>query len=151
MPCHLPAACDSALDRIHLRRHVEANLVVAEPAAEEQSPAQQAEALLRVSRPLVTWASARVSIPGRLASIPRVETHVDLVVVKVCAGYQHGSHRTQLVSVCVLDVQAFLKAGIVLLEGVPADRVVQVESEIGEEVEEGAGDEAVGFEGVAVG
>ena len=59
---------------------------------------------------------------GGLAAVARVETDVDLVVVEVGAGHQHGGDRAECVGVRVLHVQAFLQARIVLLEGVAVDR-----------------------------
>jgi len=72
---------------------------------------------------------------GRRPVDARVQPDVDLVVVEVAARHQHAAHRAQLVRMRVLRVQPLLQPRIVLLEGIAADRVVQVKGEVGIEIE----------------
>src|SRR5882762_6897208 len=51
----------------------------------------------------------------------------------------------------VLEIAALLEARIMLLEGVAMDGIDQVEREIGIEIKERAAEEAIDFEGVAIG
>src|ERR1035441_6103908 len=92
--------------------------------------------------------------PGAHASwnpaLTRIQPHVDLVVVEVGTRHQDCRYRSEVVWMGVLGIQPLLQAGIVLLESVAVHRIVQEEREVGVEVEEGTGQEAVRFEGVSI-
>ena len=68
--------------------------------------------------------------------ITGIQSHVDLVVMKVSAGSEHGGSRAEVVSVHVLCVQALLQARIMLLKGIAMDGIIQEISEIRVKVEQ---------------
>ena len=130
--------------------HLEAEFVEAQTAAQHHAAAEQGHRLLQVGGAV---GDVRV-IAGvhieRHASFLRVQADVDLVVVKVGAGGEQRLQAGDLVRQLILRVGAFDQARIVLLDGVAVQRVVQEEGEVGEEVEQGPGHEAIHLEHAAV-
>src|SRR5438046_8945469 len=87
-----------------------------------------------------------LDMPGGIGHM-RARADVDLVVVEISAGGEQAG----AVGARVLRIGPFLQTGIVLLDSVASDGILQEEGEIGEEVEKRPADEAGGLESLAAG
>ena len=86
LPCQRPADLHAALVGIHPVRHVEAEFVEAQAAAEQQASVQQAEALLHVAGSVGHVRVGARGDAGGIAAVARIQADVDLVVVEIGAG-----------------------------------------------------------------
>ena len=72
---------------------------------------------------------------GGRAALARIEPDVDLVVVEIGTGGEGCNHSRDVMGPRVMQVCPFLQPRIVLLEAVAAHLVVQVEGEVGIQIE----------------
>lgn len=129
---------------------IEAEGVEAEAGGGEEFAGEEAHVFLDVS-----GAVGDVGIGGGgdadgVAANAGVEADVDLVGVEVPAGGEIGVAGAGFVGAEILDVGTLDEAGIVLLDGVAVDGVVEEEGEVGVEIEKGPGEEAVDFPDSAI-
>src|SRR5260370_1314356 len=78
-----------------------------------------------------------------------IQPHINLVVVEVCPNRQQRLASPKLVGMQVLSVEPFLIPGIMLLNTVAMDRIIQKESEIRIKVKQRPAQKAVGFKAVS--
>ena len=86
----------------------------------------------------MTWASARVVTPVGTRPSRGYRPTLIWLSWKLAPAVKTAAHRAEVVRMRVLRVQSFLQTRIVLLEGVAVHRIVQVEGEVGIEIEERA-------------
>src|SRR4030095_5828321 len=123
----------------------EAEVIPAQAAFNVQPSVQKVDALLSVAGSIGhVCISARSNIQGHPVLL-RIESDIDLIVVKVCAGCQQRNIAPELVGMKILCVESFLIARIMLLNPVAMYRIVQEKREVRVQVEKRAAQESIGL------
>ena len=142
---------DAALRGVHQVGDVPAELVEAQTGADQQPPGQETQALLGVAGAVGDAGQGARLHAERNAALARVQADVDLVVVIVEARVEQGDDGAEAAGVGVLGGGALGEARVVLLDAVAMHGIVEKEGEVGEQVEQVAGEEAVGAQDVSIG
>ena len=129
---------DSAVCRDQQISHVEAELIPAQPGVYMQ--VREIDPLLDVHRRieyvhlrLCPWVAGNWR--NDLAIFGMKEVDIDPAFSKVGSGHEQAGMASQGVCMQVLSAAAVLQTRVVLLNAVSIHRIVQVESEIGKQIE----------------
>src|SRR5260370_18018984 len=85
------------------------------------------------------------------AALARIQTYIDLVVVKMRCGHKQCRDALDLMRMRILRVRPFLKAGVVLLKSIAVHGIVEKVREVRVQVEQRSPEEAIHLERIAVG
>src|SRR5260370_7098516 len=85
------------------------------------------------------------------AALARIQTYIDLVVVKIRSGHKQCRDALDLMRMRILRVRPFLKAGVVLLKSIAVHGIVEKVREVRVQIEQRSPEKAIDLERIAVG
>jgi len=126
-------------------------IVPTNAAFQVQAIVKKVDTLLGVDPEIGEYQKRTRLNPKRHPPLPRIQSHIHLIVVKVTAHCHQRPGSEDVIEVQILRVGTFLTSRIVLLDAVSSDRIIEKESKVGVEIKQRASKEYVGFKAVAIG
>jgi hypothetical protein len=115
---------------------LKAKIVISQTAVQMQAPLPEVNRLRNITRSVTHSEVGSCGQPNRIAPCSRIEPDVDLIVMKVGACRKQCMLPKHLEGMKPLRTGTLLQAGVVLLNAISIDFVVQEERKIREEVEQ---------------